>query len=293
MGWRTVCLYTLAVGIAMAAATRTAVPAVEAAPHTCSIGAGLEALCATYPVWEDREHKSGRRIGLNIVILPALESNKAADALFLFHGGPGAAATDLALPYSFRRDLRARRDIVMIDQRGTGRSNPLDCELYGDPPDLQKVVNETFPVEAFRACRARLEKIADLRLYTTELSVEDFDDVRRWLHYEKIDIWGGSYGTVTAQAYLRRYGANVRSVALVGVAPVDELLPLHHAWAGQRAVDEIFRRCLANSACETAFPHVREEFQAIFEKVRHGVDVEVQSRTGARARVRPSLEYRK
>ena len=280
----------LLVGHALLAAERTPVPPVEAKPHPCRIeGVSQEVQCATYAVWEDRDRRAGRRIGLNIVILPALGAGKTADPLFLFHGGPGAAATDLAPSYAAAQSLRAHHDIVLVDQRGTGRSNPLDCDLYGDPEDLQKVVGETFPLDAFRACRERLEKVADLRMYTTAPGVDDIDDVRQWLGYGKINIWGGSYGTVAAQVYLRRHGPNVRSAVLAAVAPVDELIPLHHAWAGQRAVDEIFQKCHADPVCETAYPHLREEFRSIFDRVRKGVDVEVHDRAGRTVHVRPSV----
>ena len=114
----------------MLAAQRTPAPPVEVKPHACLIPEN--ALCATYPVWEDRDRKAGRRIGLNIVILPALAAGQAADPLFIFHGGPGGAATDLAREYASARSLRAHRDIVLVDQRGTGQSNRLDCDLYGD-----------------------------------------------------------------------------------------------------------------------------------------------------------------
>jgi pimeloyl-ACP methyl ester carboxylesterase len=126
-------------------------------------------------------------------------------------------------------------------------------------------------------------------MYTTAPGMDDIDDVRQWLHYGKINIWGGSYGTVSAQVFLRRHGANVRSAVLAAVAPVDELIPLHHAWAGQRAVDEIFQKCHADPACEAAYPRVREEFQSIFDRVRKGVDVEVYDRAGRAVRVRPSV----
>jgi len=286
MSLRLVLLFT---GAVLNAAPRTAVAAIEVKPHACELAGAANVECAVYPVWEDRDRKSGRKIGLNIVILPALDgANKALDPLFLFHGGPGAAATDL-IGYPLARMVRQHRDVVLVDQRGTGRSNPLDCDPYGYPEDLQRVVGETFPLDAFRSCRARLEKIANLKKYTTAPSVDDVDDVREWLGYKKINIWGGSYGTVAAQVYLRRHGGNVRAAILAATAPVDELIPLHHAWAGQRAVDEIFAKCRADAACEAAYPHLREDFQLMFDRVRKGVDVEVRDRTGRTVRVRPSV----
>ena len=178
---------------------------------------------------------------------------------------------------------------MLIDQRGTGGSNALDCDFYGDPPDLKKVVAGTFPADAVRACRERLSKIADLAMYTTAPAMDDVDDVRQWLGYDKINLWGGSYGTVAAQVYLRRHAAHVRSVFLGGVAPVDELIPLHHAWAGQKAVDILFDKCHADAECNAAFPNLRAEFQSILDRVRKGVDVDVKGRDGKVVRVRPNL----
>lgn len=131
-------------------------------------------------------------------------------------------------------------------------------------------------------------KIADLGLYTTDLGMDDVDEVRQWLGYTKINIWGGSYGSMAAQVYLRRHGANVRAVVLAGVAPVDELIPLHHALAGQQAVDAIFAKCRADAECNAAYPNLRQEFQTILDRVRQGVEVEVRSRDRT-ARVRPSM----
>jgi pimeloyl-ACP methyl ester carboxylesterase len=146
------------VPIAMAAL----VHAQEARPHPCEVrGVAGPALCATLPVWENREAKTGRRIELNIVILPALNKSRAADPLFLLHGGPGGAATALAHLYA-QHPVREHRDIVMIDQRGTGGSHPLQCDFFGDPPDLQRVVTGEFPIEQVRECREQLEKTADL-----------------------------------------------------------------------------------------------------------------------------------
>jgi pimeloyl-ACP methyl ester carboxylesterase len=119
--------------------------------------------------------------------------------------------------------------------------------------------------------------------------MDDVDDVRKWLGYDKINIWGGSYGTVAAQVYMRRHGSNVRTVFLGGVAPVDELIPLHHAWAGQRAVDILFDKCRADIECNAAYPNLRDEFRTILDRVRKGVDVNVKDPDGKLVRVRPTL----
>jgi len=275
--------------IALSAAERTPVPAVETKPHPCTVhGVSKNVLCASYPVWEDRDRKTGRKIGLNIVILPALQPDKA-EPVFVFAGGPGGSITEQTATYAFLLPTRAHHDIVLVDQRGTGGSNPLDCDLYGNPTDLEKVATGLFHADAVRTCRERLEKIADLRFYTTALAIDDVDDIRQWLGYDKINVAGGSYGSLAAQVYLGRHGDHVRSVALEAVEPVDELNPLHSAWAGQRAVDIIFEKCHADAACEAAYPHLRDEFQSIFDRVRKGVEVEVHTRDGRTARVHPNV----
>jgi pimeloyl-ACP methyl ester carboxylesterase len=239
----------------------------ESRPHPCTVGRE-SALCATLPVWENRSTRTGRRIELNILILPALDKNHAPDPLFVLDGGPGAPATEL-LPVYERHPVHVRRDIVMIDQRGTGGSHPLQCEFFGNPPDPRRIVAGQFPVDQVRACRERLSKDADLTQYTTAIAMDDVDEVRQWLGYGKVNVWGGSYGSLAAQVYLRRYEANVRTVILEGVLPADELAVLHHASAGQRALDILFERSRAG------YPHLREDFAAVIARVRTGVDVRV------------------
>jgi pimeloyl-ACP methyl ester carboxylesterase len=232
--------------------------AVESKPHSCSVGGIAEPVqCATYPVWENRERQAGRRIPLNIVILPALSTPRAPDPLIVLAGGPGQAASELIGVFVRNRELRLRRDILFIDQRGTGGSNALDCDLYGNLSGTQRNLAGPFPLNAVRACRQRLSSVADLAQYTTAASMDDVDDVRRWLGYDKVNLWGGSYGTRAAQVYLRRHGEHVRTAVLVGVLPVDELVPLHQAAAAERAVKILFER---NRAQHPAF---EREFRAI------------------------------
>ena len=259
-------------------------------PHPCDMpGVGGPVECATLPVWENRTLRSGRRIELNIVILRAESKNHEPDPVFLLDGGPGAAATRLAIAWG-RHPLRERRDIVMVDQRGTGSSHPLNCDFYGHPPDLQRVVTSQFPIEQVRACRQRLEKVADLSQYTTAIAMDDVDEVRQWLGYSRINLWGGSYGSLAAQVYLRRHEVSVRAVVLEGVLPADELGTLHHASAGQRAIDLFFDKCHSELLCRFEYPHLREDFAAMFARVRKGADATVHDRSGRSARVRPGVE---
>ncbi len=266
------------------------VEAVEVKPHPCRVpGYDQEVLCATYPVWENRETKQGRKIGLKIVILPALGPDKQKDPVFELAGGPGQAITPGAGWLAQSSKLRQKRDIVLIDQRGTGRSNPLHCSVYGEPVDYRLAAGELFTVEAVRKCRAELEKVADLSQYTTAAFADDLDEVRRWLGYERINLKGGSYGTDLAQVYWRRHEKTVRSVVLSGVANPKSFNPLGHAAAGQRALDLLVAECAAQPECRAAFPDTKAELQTVKERIEKGVTVTViNTRTGERQEVRPS-----
>jgi len=264
----------------------------EVKPHPCPPPVRIQgALCATYPVWENRAAKSGRKINLNILILPATGPEKEPDPVFYLAGGPGQAATSVAPGIGLLiGKVRAKRDLVFVDQRGTGGSNPLECKLYGDPPDLRLAASELFPASTIARCREELEKKADLHFYTTDLAMDDVDEVRAWLGYSKINLVGGSYGTMAAQVYLRRHESTVRSVVLIGVAPVDELIPLHHAMAGQRAVDSVFAECRADAACHAAYPELEKEFNEVLARVKSGGKVEIHDpRDGSAVTVQPGL----
>lgn len=271
---------TLAFVLAAPALAGAASQAPKVVPlHRCKVDGVKDLRCATAVVWENREAKTGRKIPLNIVVLPALGPYRVADPIFFLHGGPGGAATETARGFAGAKELRARRDIVLVDQRGTGGSNGLDCSFYGEPPDPRKVAGELFPIDLVRKCRDELAKQADLKLYNTSLSADDLDDVRAFLGYDKIDLYGGSYGTAAAQEYMRRHPEHVRAVVLDGIAPIDEPIPLRHAYAGQRALDKLLEECAADAACHAAFPDTASELAAVRRRVEAGVTVKVEDPT--------------
>lgn len=233
--------------------------------HPCKIEEGpTEAFCGQYSVFEDRSAKAGRQVALKIVIGPALKRDPKPDPLFIFEGGPGGGAATLAqyrLPMFHRFQLD--RDIVLIDQRGTGGSNPLDCEPEDrDEDDFSHI--DDYPVERFRTCLAKLK--ADARFYTTAIAMDDIDDLRRYLGYGEINLWGGSYGTRAALVYLKRHEDSVRSVVLDGVAPPDMRLPLFMPRDGQRALDLMIEDCAKDAACRKQFPHLRESVATVFAR---------------------------
>lgn len=235
-------------------------------------GISGEVRCGTYEVFEDRRANSGRTIKLRIVVLKALGKTPVPDPIFFLHGGPGAAATD-AVGLGQKGILapsRQDRDLVFVDQRGTGSSNPLKCDIGDNPENLQVFFGELLPDENIRDCRAKLEKIADLKLYTTPIAMDDLDDVRSALGYEKINLLGMSYGTMAAQIYLRQHPAHVRSVFLVGVATPGIKQPLLFPRSAQHAMDLLFVDCAADELCRRMFPGLQQEFDAVLARFRQG-----------------------
>jgi pimeloyl-ACP methyl ester carboxylesterase len=224
----------------------------------CKItGVEEQLLCGKLTVFENRKTRSGRTIDLNVVVLPALDSRSKADPLFDLAGGPGIAATDAASFYANEgREYRRHRDVVLVDQRGTGGSNPLHCRHDRNP---QFFLDEMYPVEYVKNCRQELEQKADLTQYTTPVAMNDLDDVRAWLGYERINLFGLSYGTRAAQVYIRQHPDRVRSAILMGVTPTYHTAPLYHARDGQRALNLLLNECAADQNCNKAFPNIKKE----------------------------------
>ncbi|HEV7745988.1 MAG TPA: alpha/beta fold hydrolase [Pyrinomonadaceae bacterium] len=233
-------------------------------------GAKEKALCGSYDVFEDRAAKSGRKIALKILVFPATGNHKSNDPLFYIPGGPGSSATEDA-PYVAQElnAIRERRDLVFVDQRGTGGSNPLNCEFFNQS-DLRSYFGYYFPLDAVRKCRAQLEPKADLRLYTTTIAMDDLDDVRRALGYEKINLHGGSYGTRAVQVYLKNHQSHVRTIVLHGVSPTNQFMPRDFPEHTERALNGVLDECNADDACRNAFPKLRDDAKKVLARLLIG-----------------------
>jgi pimeloyl-ACP methyl ester carboxylesterase len=228
-----------------------------------------EVLCGKYVVFEDRAAQTGRRISLNLVLLPAISPKPAPDPVFYMAGGPGGAATSYAKD-DFMNGLRRNRDVVLVDQRGTGQSNLLDCHSLGSYEDMRGYFGEVMPLGWIRACREQLEKIADLKLYTTTIAMDDIDEVRSALGYDRINVYGGSYGSTTTLAYLRQHPEHVRTISVFGVAPFSVKFPLSFSRGVQEAVDRMLADCAADPACHAAYPDLVNEFKAVMDQFDKG-----------------------
>lgn len=179
-----------------------------------------QVLCGSLMVPENYDQPEQRQISINYAVLPAVSENKKADPLLLLAGGPGQAATELAAMINrMFSDVRKQRDILLIDQRGTGKSNPLSCELShvdelvkaDDDIDLARIAGE---------CLAQY-KDEDLTQYHTVNAIRDFEAVREHLGYPQVNLYGGSYGTRAGLVYMREAPESVRAAVLDAVAPPE------------------------------------------------------------------------
>ena len=225
----------------------------------------VKAECAWLTVPEDRGNPAGRQLRLRIARVAAIGSRKQPDPLVVLAGGPGMAASVMYVASSaaFAR-INQDRDILLIDQRGTGESAPLNCDF--DEEDTF-AANEDRMHELIVACRDQLAKQADLRFYTTSIAVRDLEAVRAALAYAQLNLYGVSYGTRVAQHYLRRYPANTRRVILDGVVAPDAVLPEGIALDAEAALRQILQRCHQNSACVKSFPDSLADYRQVRERV--------------------------
>jgi len=228
-----------------------------------------EMLCGSLRVAEDPDDPNGRTIDLGIVVLPAIGEKTRQSALFHLDGGPGLAATqaaDFYLTDPVGREFRSGGDVVLVDQRGTGKSNALHCPATEDNGPL----DEMYPVAEVAACRTELEAQADLTKYGTWYAAGDLDRVRRALGYEQVDFWALSYGTQLAQVYMKRFPERVRTAFLVGTVVLDNRTPLFHAAASQRVLDLVFFDCHTDASCRRTYPDLRNDWKRVLARLEDG-----------------------
>jgi pimeloyl-ACP methyl ester carboxylesterase len=228
-------------------------------------GIDVELFCGKFTVFENRETRTGRTINLNIVVLPAFDQKTKAEPLFDLAGGPGASSAERADFYAGPgKHYRHQHDMVCVDQRGTGKSNRLAIPRE---KTASYYLSEMFPVDYIKEMRQALEKRADLTKYTTSIAMDDLDDVRAWLGYDKINLFGASYGTQAALVYMRQHPEHVRSAILLGLAPTDLKVPLHHSESAARAMDLLLGECERDASCHAAFPQIRDDWNNVLAQL--------------------------
>lgn len=229
-------------------------------------GVSGEVWCGTLEVPEDRAEPRGRALRLRIAVLPATgDSGFAADAVTFLAGGGVAPATRY-LPFFANAVSRLRegRDIVLVDQRGTGESNPLECDLP-EPHEVDGGVDagpryQEAYLGALAECREAVGLRADPTFYTTWNAADDLDAVRQWLGYERLSLWGASYGTKLARVYMRRHPGRVRAAVFHGVVPIEWSMWPDLFVAADSAFTELMALCAADLACAASYPDLDERF---------------------------------
>lgn len=219
------------------------------------------AQCGTLEVPEDRAKPDGRKVKLFVAILPANTRSPKPDPLFILAGGPGQAASQLAPFASQLNAIRRTRDIVLVDQRGTGKSSPLECLAF-ESNRLDPF--ETDPLPRARLCANQLGvNGVDAAQYTTTAWIADLEAVRNALGYPRLNLWGGSYGSRAALEYLRRHPERVRSVVLDGVVPPSMIVSLDVWRTRDAAFTDVVAACRKSAACVAAHPDPAATLEAI------------------------------
>jgi pimeloyl-ACP methyl ester carboxylesterase len=217
---------------------------------------GRPARCGTLAVPENRLTGQGRRIKIKFVVFPASGQHRVPDPVVYFAGGPGSSAISSIpdqLPWLI--SLNQDRDLVFIDQRGTGGSNGLYCPA---PPDT--LADKSLVRSSIQSCLDSLRGRADLRLYTSAMAAGDTAQVLSALHYGQVNLLGGSYGATAAQVFQQLFPGRVRTMTLLSgtllTIPIFERFPQ----TSQQALDSVFARCASDRACHDAFPHLAAEW---------------------------------
>jgi pimeloyl-ACP methyl ester carboxylesterase len=224
------------------------------------------ARCGTLMVPEDRLTGKGRTIPIRVVVFPPYGHHRAPDPMVYFAGGPGGSAV-LDIPSVLPQliGLNQDRDLVFIDQRGTGGSNGLTCPTPSAAPAHLPLVRR-----AIESCLSSLRGKADLRFYTSAMAADDVAEVLTALHYGKVNLFGGSYGVSAAQVFQQLFPARVRTMTLLSGTLLGIPLFERFPQTSQQALDAVFTRCARDLACHGAFPRLEAEWAKLRASLARG-----------------------
>ncbi len=256
-----------------------ALPAAQALQPCRVAGIRNEVQCGQVSRALDPARPDGPKIEVHYVVVPAMARRKLPDPVFMLAGGPGQSAIAVAPDVLglFGR-LNNRRDIVFVDQRGTGRSAPLACEDDRRAP-LAEQADLGAQLERLTQCKARLLELpyirreSDLGLFTTPLAMQDLDAVREQIGAAQINLVGVSYGSRAALDYMRQFPQAVRRSVIDGAAPPDMVLPASSSPDNQAAFDALLAACAGEAACAKAFPTLRDDWATLLESLPKTVTV--------------------
>lgn len=220
--------------------------------------------CGELSVPENYANPTGEKISVNVAVLSAIDDSQSNAPLMFLAGGPGQAAVEIAFMVKrmFSETLKTR-DIILVDQRGTGKSHPLQCDNM-ENFDIYQMIPEQLSTKEIHDCLNTFS--GDLSQYTSENAIRDFDAVRKALGHEKINLYGGSYGTRAALVYMRMFPESLRSVVLDSVGPIEVPIGLFGQSAA-RSFNLLIENCNADKTCKTAYPNLIDEYHSVIEEL--------------------------
>ena len=241
----------------------------ELALEDCRISAGpgmpsMPARCGTFARPLDPAGGVDGEIRLRVAVVPALNLTPEPDAFVPIAGGPGQGSVQFYASYSHAFEpVRRNRDILLVDQRGTGESATMDCEFDDD------FLDGNYSAETTRQYTEQcLDELPwDARFFTTSVAVADLDAIREALGYPALNVYGVSYGSRVAQHYARRFPHKTRTVILDGVVPPQKALGPEIATESQKAVDRILSRCIEDTQCNERFPNIDATFETVLAQL--------------------------
>ncbi|MEE8531348.1 MAG: alpha/beta hydrolase, partial [Hyphomicrobium sp.] len=248
------------------------IAAAELELEDCRISAGpgypgIKARCGTLLRPLDPGDPASVQIGLRVAVVPALDLNPEPDPLVPIAGGPGGGSIQFyAAYYTAFEPVRRARDILLVDQRGTGDSARMDCPIDDDLIEGQYSAEQT--LQFTRSCLEQLPY--DPRFFTTSLAVADLEALRQSLGYPALNLLGTSYGTRVAQHFARRYPESTRTMVLDGVVPPQLPLGPGIALKAQAALHNIFARCAEDPGCNERFPEIDLDFASLRARLEDG-----------------------
>jgi len=227
-------------------------------------GIKAQVKCGKLQVPENYNKPDADKISINFVVLPAIDNSDNKTPLMFLAGGPGQAAAELAAGlYQVFNEVRKTRDLILVDQRGTGNSHPLQCDDELSQ-NVYSLTPEDFSLQNINDCITSFS--GDLSQYTSENAIRDFDTVRSALGHEKINIYGGSYGTRAGLVYMRMFPDSLRSVILDSVAPIEIPIGLF-GQSSARSFNLLLENCQKELGCQNAYPDLEQEFKELVARL--------------------------
>lgn len=226
-------------------------------------------LVGTLPVFENLEEKEGKKINLFVTVTPALVRDSLMEPIFIIEGGPGAPSNVQSFFFTeIDQSYRRYHDIVFVDARGTGKSNPLHCTEIQTFFTPQEYFSHPYPEAKLEACIQQYKDSVNFNFYQTKYMVEDLEAVRQWLGYEKINLMGISFGGKVSLMMMDRYPQSVHRVVLHAPdAPHFEYVSKRGLYS-QRALNELFSLCENDPLCSSNYPNFKIEFTAVMERLK-------------------------